>query len=156
MRRNEASFPYESTCTEWSMTRSDGRIGFICSALPPRATNASRMAARSTTEGTPVKSCRITRAGRKAISTSGTAAGSQLATAAMWSRETLLSSSWRSRFSSRMRSEKGKVSTSPTIPLRRASSRKISAVRPPGRAIDALARKLSRLIGADYNRRGDR
>ena len=35
---------------------------------PPRRTMASRMAARSTMHGTPVKSCMITRAGVKAIS----------------------------------------------------------------------------------------
>ena len=40
---------------------------------------ASRIAARSTTAGTPVKSCISTRAGMKAISSSGTFAGSQRA-----------------------------------------------------------------------------
>ncbi len=44
---------------------------------------ASRMAARSTTAGTPVKSCRSTRAGVKAISRSGSAFGSQWARASM-------------------------------------------------------------------------
>src|SRR5205823_11768653 len=55
--------PYSSTCTEWSITSSAGFSGLTRSALPPRRTMASRMAARSTTHGTPVKSCRMTRAG---------------------------------------------------------------------------------------------
>ena len=136
------------------MTRSDGRIGLISSGGPPSFAKASRMAARSTTAGTPVKSCRMTRAGRNAISHDGAADGSQLATASMCSRVTLLSSSWRKRFSSRMRSEKGKVSTSPTLALRTASRRKISAVRPSSREIVALLRKLSPLISADYTGTG--
>ncbi len=47
--------------------RSPGRHGFsglIFSGSPPSATIASRIAARSTTAGTPVKSCISTRAGR--------------------------------------------------------------------------------------------
>ena len=43
------------------MTRSTGIKGLICPASPPRRTMASRMAARSTTAGTPVKSCNNTR-----------------------------------------------------------------------------------------------
>ncbi len=61
---------------------------------------ASRMAARSTTAGTPVRSCRITRAGVNWISVSGCASGSQLARALMWSAVMLRPSSLRSRFSS--------------------------------------------------------
>ena len=45
-------------------------------ALPPSATIASRIAARSTTAGTPGKSCSTTRAGWYAISTGGVAAAS--------------------------------------------------------------------------------
>ena len=44
---------------------------------------ASRMAARSTTAGTPVKSCMRIRAGAKAISVSGSASASQPASASM-------------------------------------------------------------------------
>ena len=51
-----AAVPYSSTCTEWSMTSSAGASGFTCSASPPSRTIASRIAARSTTQGTPVKS----------------------------------------------------------------------------------------------------
>ena len=64
---------------------------------------ASRMAARSTMHGTPVKSCMITRAGVNWISWLGAACGSQLASAWICSAVTLAPSSVRSRFSSRMR-----------------------------------------------------
>ena len=50
------------------MTRSAGTSGLIRLGSPPRALIASRMAARSTTQGTPVKSCITTRAGRKGTS----------------------------------------------------------------------------------------
>ncbi len=85
------------------MTSSEGISGLICSALPPSLVTASRMAARSTTQGTPVKSCSTTRAGMKAISVSGSALGFQRATASMWSGPTVWPpSSCRSRFSSRI------------------------------------------------------
>ena len=69
------------------MTRSAGTSGLTRDGSPPSSAIASRMAARSTTAGTPVKSCRITRAGMKGISTSeapGAAAapGRQAASAA--------------------------------------------------------------------------
>ena len=54
--------------TEWSITKSTGFKGLIFSGSPPRAINPSRIAARSTTAGTPVKSCINTLAGRYAIS----------------------------------------------------------------------------------------
>jgi hypothetical protein len=74
----------------------------MADALPPSFTTASRIAARSTTAGTPVKSWRITRAGVNAISRSGSACGFQFANAAMSSRVMFAPSSWRSRFSSRI------------------------------------------------------
>ncbi len=64
-----------STCTEWSMTRSAGTCGLTLLAVdasPVMRTTADRMAARSTTAGTPVKSWRTTRAGLYAISASPT------------------------------------------------------------------------------------
>ena len=62
---------------------------------------ASRMAARSTTAGTPVKSCISTRAGRKLISCSAEPLLSiQAATALRSSSPTETPSSKRSRFSS--------------------------------------------------------
>ena len=83
------------------MTRSTGFSGLIFSGLPPRAVMASRMAARSTTAGTPVKSCISTRAGRKLISCSTEPRfWTQAATAFRSSSLTDWPSSLRSRFSS--------------------------------------------------------
>ncbi len=62
---------------------------------------ASRMAARSTMHGTPVKSCMTTRAGVYWISMLGSALGSHCAIAWMWSLVMLLPSSLRGRFSAR-------------------------------------------------------
>src|SRR5215216_7785250 len=63
-----AGEPKASTCTEWSMTRSVGTRGLIFLGSPPTSRIALRIAARSTTAGTPVKSCMTTRAGRYASS----------------------------------------------------------------------------------------
>ena len=43
-----------STWTEWSITRSTGQSGLILSGSPPSLLTASRMAAKSTTAGTPL------------------------------------------------------------------------------------------------------
>ena len=98
---NASGRPNTSATTEWSMTSSAGMSGLILAASPPRARMASRMAARSTTAGTPVRSCRITRAGVNWISVSGSWLGSHWASARMWSAVMLAPSSLRSRFSSR-------------------------------------------------------
>ena len=50
------------------MTSSTGCSGLTFFGSPPSRTMPSRIAARSTTAGTPVKSCSSTRAGVKAIS----------------------------------------------------------------------------------------
>src|SRR6266576_3931185 len=68
---NAVGVPNSSTITEWSITSSAGSSGLTCFGSPPMPCIASRMAARSTTAGTPVKSCISTRAGMKAISSSG-------------------------------------------------------------------------------------
>ena len=60
------------------MTSSAGASGLIDAGSPPSSRTASRMVARSTTAGTPVKSCISTRAGVKAISVAGSAVASQL------------------------------------------------------------------------------
>ena len=83
------------------MTISAGARGLMTSGLPPRSATASRMVARSTMQGTPVKSCMMTRAGVNWIAVSGSAAGSQAARARTWSAVTLAPSSVRSRFSAR-------------------------------------------------------
>ena len=82
------------------MTNSAGESGLIRSGSPPSSATASRIVARSTTQGTPVKSCMITRAGLNWISWLGAAEASQPANARIWSAVTLLPSSVRSRFSS--------------------------------------------------------
>ena len=74
-QRTRGEVPNASTCTEWSITSSTGCSGLIRAGSPPSSAMASRMAARSTTAGTPVKSCSSTRAGVKAISRSGGLAG---------------------------------------------------------------------------------
>jgi hypothetical protein len=97
---NASRVPNTSTCTEWSITSSAGTSGLIFAASPPRSAIASRMAARSTTAGTPVKSCITTRAGVKAISLLGPAFASQVASASMSSFSTEPLPSVRRRFSS--------------------------------------------------------
>lgn len=44
----------KSTWMEWSITRSAGQTGFIFSGFPPNFFTASRIAAKSTTAGTPL------------------------------------------------------------------------------------------------------
>jgi len=89
-----------STCTEWSMTSSAGMSGLIFAGSPPCSRIASRIAARSTTHGTPVKSWSKTRAGMNEISRDGSATASQ-------SRIGVASPPLRSTFSSRIRSVYG-------------------------------------------------
>ena len=99
-RSNASGRPNTSAITEWSITSSAGTSGLIMAGSPPRARIASRMVARSTTAGTPVRSCRMTRAGLNGISVAGSAVGSHWASAVTWSAVTLTPSSVRSRFSS--------------------------------------------------------
>jgi hypothetical protein len=107
-----AAEPNASTWTEWSMTSSAGTSGLIFAGSPPSAAMASRIAARSTTAGTPVKSCMTTRAGENAISLLGSAPASQLASASTSAAVTAPLPSVRRRFSSRTFSEKGRRATS--------------------------------------------
>ena len=103
------------------MTSSAGASGLIFFGSPPSSAIASRMVARSTTHGTPVKSCISTRAGVNWISVSGSAVGSQSASARTWSAVMLAPSSVRSRFSSSTFSEYGRSAAPGT-----ADSRKMS------------------------------
>ena len=73
---------------------------------------ASRIAARSTTAGTPVKSCITTRAGVNAISSVGSALAFHWASISICSEVTASPSSLRSRFSSSTLSENGSRATS--------------------------------------------
>ena len=104
------------------MTISAGASGLIFEASPPSSSIASRIVARSTTQGTPVKSCMITRAGVNWISLSGSASGSHPARALMSSSVMLAPSSVRSRFSSstlRLNGSEATSSPSPSTASRR-------------------------------------
>jgi hypothetical protein len=87
------------------MTSSAGCSGLIFSGSPPRATIASRIAARSTTAGTPVKSCSSTRAGRKCDLLRGLGLRIPVEQGLDVLARTVRPSSKRSRFSSRIFSE---------------------------------------------------
>ena len=89
------------------MTSSTGISGLIFSGSPPWSRIASRIAARSTTHGTPVKSWSSTRAGVNEISCDGSSVATQPATAS-----TSASVPFRRTFSSRMRSVYGSRATS--------------------------------------------
>ena len=126
--------PNRSTWTEWSITSSTGDSGLIFEGSPPRVRIASRIAARSTTAGTPVKSWSRTREGVNAISVEGSAAASHPASASMSAAVTATPSSWRSRFSRRIFSEKGRRARSKRSPRR--SSLKISYSAPSTSSVD--------------------
>ena len=84
------------------MTRSAGTSGLIRAGSPPSAAMASRIAARSTTAGTPVKSWSSTRAGRKGTSASAGWPGRQAASVRTSCSVTVSVPAWRSTFSSRI------------------------------------------------------
>ena len=88
LRCSATGEPKKSTCTEWSMTSSQGMSGLIFWGSPPSRAIALRMAARSTRAGMPVRSCMSTRASMKGKVRSGGLSGRQLATAAMSSSST--------------------------------------------------------------------
>src|SRR6266481_891888 len=90
------------------MTSSAGKRGLMSFGFPPMCLTASRIVARSTTAGTPVKSCSKTRAGINAISFWATP-GVQVASVRMSSARTKRPSSQRRRFSGSMRREKGNL-----------------------------------------------
>ncbi len=105
------------------MTRSTGDSGLIFCGSPPSSIIAERIAARSTTAGTPVRSCINTRAGRKAISRSEVFAASQAPNALMSSTVTVRPFSRRTRFSSSTFNEKGRREMSPSPAAPAAASR---------------------------------
>ena len=130
------------------MTSSAGASGLIRAGSPPSSATASRIVARSTTQGTPVKSCITTRAGVNWISSLGSAAGSQEPSARIWASVTLAPSSVRSRFSSRTLWVNGSRCDPST-----ASSRWISYDSPPTVSVD-LDPRLSTLAIASSSHRG--
>ena len=87
------------------MTRSTGTSGLIRRGSPPSRCMALRMAARSTTQGTPVKSCSTTRAGLKGTSTAAGRAASQPARSITSCSVTSTPSQFRSTASSSTRME---------------------------------------------------
>src|ERR1035437_2200624 len=145
-----ASVPYSSTCTEWSITRSTGWSGLILDALPPSFASASRMAARSTTQGTPVKSCSSTRAVRNAISLSTRSRTFHVAIARTSAALTKAPSSFRRRFSRRILSENGSLATE--LPGTASSaSRRYTTYDSPSTASDARDLKLLRDVMAQVS-----
>ena len=93
----------------------------ILGFLPRRAT-AERIAARSTSNGTPVKSCNTMRATMNGISSVRSALGCQLASSRMFFSATFLPSQLRSTASSTMRIETGSFETGPKPAFSRAGS----------------------------------
>ena len=92
---------------EWSTTRSTGTSGSMRPTSLPRRCAALRIAARSASSGTPVKSCSTTRATVKGISVVRSALGCQLATCATCSSVILRPSQLRRTDSSTIRIETG-------------------------------------------------
>src|ERR1700674_2611232 len=124
------------------MTSSAGKSGLISLGLPPMCLTASRMVARSTTAGTPVKSCSKTRAGMKAISFCATP-GVHVASARMSSARTKRPSSQRKRFSSRMRRENGSVSRLGLCCFSSASRRWISKLWAPALSVSRVPKEFA-------------
>ena len=91
------------------MTRSECTTGFIVRGSPPSLATASRMAARSTTTGTPVKSCNATRPGMYGNSVAGCWSCDQDATSSTSASDAGPSCALRSAFSNSTRIEKGNV-----------------------------------------------
>src|SRR5436190_778976 len=116
------------------MTSSTGWSGFTFRGSPPSRTTPSRIAARSTTAGTPVKSWSSTRPGMKAISFWAFDVRSHPARVWMSSRSTNRPSSRRSRFSRRILSEYGSRDSPPKPARSRAGRLKIWNVSPPTRS----------------------
>ena len=119
--------PNRSTCTEWSMIRSTGTSGLTREASPPARAIALRIAARSTTAGTPVKSCIRMRAGMNASRAARSSSG-QPARARTSSSLTSRVPARRSRFSSRIFTVWGSRAWSPTPCSASQASRCIETV----------------------------
>ncbi len=118
LRSSASSEPKRSAMTEWSITSSAGASGLIFVGSPPSSPTASRMVARSTMQGTPVKSCITTRAGVNWISVSGSESGAQSPRALIWLPVTFLPSSVRRRFSSSTLRLNGRRSWPATVSMR--------------------------------------
>src|SRR5687767_8393233 len=114
--------PKWSICTLWSTTRSTGTSGSITLGFLPMRLATLRMAARSHSRGTPVKSCSTMRASTKGISSVRGATAFQPASSRTCASVTFLPSQLRSTDSSTMRIETGSRSTLTLSALPRAGS----------------------------------
>ncbi len=136
--------PKELTWTEWSTTRSAGTSGSTREGSPFARTIAARIAARSTTAGTPVKSWRSTRAGVNGRSRSSPpGAPPQRASASTSPSATSRPPAWRSRFSRRILSVTGNPEGSPKPRPASRSSRYTSTPSTPPRAARAPYRSTA-------------
>ncbi len=131
------------------MTSSTGCSGLMRAGSPPRRTTASRIAARSTTHGTPVKSWSRTLAGVNAISLRTRADASQSASAAMSEARTNFPSSCRSRFSRRIFSANGSLATR-GWPARSSAARLKMRVGVPLTTMSVAVEKVSR-VGMSFH-----
>ena len=138
--------PKASTWTEWSITRSAGTSGSTPAGSRPARAIALRIAARSTTAGTPVKSWRITRAGRKATDAVSGAGAGQFASARTSSSVTWIEPAPRSAISSRTRTVYGRREVSAMPASSSRAMRKKSMPVWPGRAVRAPKGSLMPLI----------
>src|SRR5437762_12802 len=113
-RRNASADPAKSTWTEWSTTRSTGTRGSMIFGSLPSSFTALRIAARSTTSGTPVKSWRTIRATTKGISSFAGDFAFHFASVSTSLRRTFFPSQFRSTDSSTIRMLTGNREIGPT------------------------------------------
>ena len=126
--------PAKSTCTEWSTTRSTGTSGSMIFGSPLSRATAARMAARSTSSGTPVKSCKTMRATTKGISSLIGFFAFQFARLRTSSSLTFFPSQFRKTDSSTMRMECGSREIGPTPAASNAGRLWNEPVRPSPRS----------------------
>ena len=112
LRSSALRVPKWSICTEWSTTRSTGTSGSMTFGFRPIFEATPRIAARSHSRGTPVKSCSTMRARTNGISSVRGAFGFQFASCRTCSSVTFLPSQLRSTDSSTMRIDTGRRETS--------------------------------------------
>ena len=122
----ESAAPAKSTWTEWSTTRSTGTSGSMILGFLPSLATAVRMAARSTSSGTPVKSWSTMRATTNGISAVRASVGFQLASSRTLDSWTFSPSQFRSTDSRTSRIDTGSRGSAPHRP-------------PPGRAANHTA-----------------
>ena len=115
------------------MTRSTGTLASMTEGSPPIRATADRIAARSTTQGTPVKSCSSTRAGMNANSGRSAEVASQSRRASTSLSSTTPWPQWRRPFSRSTRMEYGSLPKSRPVAAASCRSPAIRAA-PPGRS----------------------